>query len=448
MRVGVVGAGAAGLVTSWLLQNEHEMTVLEASPHLGGHAHTRHLRVAGQNVPCETGLRFIFDHNYPVLHALFRSLGLRPGWRPVDVTLVWPRLQRSLVLPPRTAAHWARLARPENLGVALGFHAHMVRLRRMGPGDAARTIGAWGAASALTARHFETVFLPFLAASWGAPVEEMRGFPAAGVGKVLQRPAGPHGIFEFPGGVSEYIDALCAAQPGVTLRPSSPVVSARRQDGGWRVTLASGEVAAFDQLVFATAAWDAAKILADEPAAAGWVDTLRRVRHFDTTIAFHEDETFMPPDPGDWSTLNQFHDPERPWTTEWAGQSRGVGIFRTWVPAHRPPPRREHHRVTFKHLVLTLEQADIQRALAAAQGDAGVSVVGLYVMDVDNHESAVMSAIPVGRRLSPRSPTLARLDAELAAGGTASPATPHGVPQPVRLPGRWSVPQPHVPWST
>jgi uncharacterized protein involved in type VI secretion and phage assembly len=86
--------------------------------------------------------------------------------------------------------------------------------------------------------------------------------------------------------------------------------------------------------------------------------------------------------------------------------------------------------------------------LEAAQGDAGVSVVGLYVMDVDNHESAVMSAIPVGRRLSPRSPTLARLDAELAAGGTASPATPHGVPQPVRLPGRWSVPQPHVPWST
>lgn len=432
MRVGVIGGGAGGLVTSWLLQGEHEVTVLEAAPHAGGHARTEHLRVAGQTVPCETGLRFIFDSNYPVVHALFRALGLRPGWRPVDLTIMWPAEGRLLVLPPRTASHWARLANPKNLRVALGFQRLMVGLRNMTPADANVTIGQWGARSALTARFFDEVFLPFLAASWGAPVEEMRGFPAHGVGKVLQRPAGPNGIFEFPGGVSEYIEALVRAMPRVNVRVNARVASARRESGEWRVALTSGETFGFDHLVFGTAAWDVARILADAPEARGWVRRLGRIRAFETTIALHEDESFMPPDPGDWSTLNQHHDKERPWTSEWCGQTRGVSVFRSWVPAHRPPPRRELHRVTFKHLVLTLEHAAIQREIAAAQGEAGVSVVGLYAVDVDNHESAVASALPVARRLAPHSSTLARLDTEIRRGGLSAPLRPHGVSQPVR----------------
>lgn len=422
MRVGVIGGGAAGLATSWLLQHDHAVTVLEAAPVVGGHARTVPLRVAGQTVLAETGFRFIFDSNYPTVHALFRCLDLHPRWRPVNLTLHWPHTGRVLVLPPRTARHLRHLASPRNMATALGFQAMMGGLRRMTPADWEITIRDWGGRSALTARFFEQVFLPFLAASWGASVEEMAGFPAGDVGTVLQRPAGPNGIFQFDGGISAYIQALVAAQPGVEIRPDTAARQLTRRGGAWIVTDQRGETHAFDRLVLATAPWDAARLLDTSADVGHWPARLGALRHFDTTIVLHEDPRLMPPQPEDWSTLNQCHDPERPWSSEWAGQESGAALFRTWLPAHRPPPAHEHERIVFKHLVMRLGHRRLQAELAANQGEAGLFVVGLYVDSVDNHESSVASALPVARALASDSPTLARLEEALRSGGTAAPA--------------------------
>ncbi|MBC7811868.1 MAG: FAD-dependent oxidoreductase [Burkholderiales bacterium] len=41
MRIGVIGAGAAGLSTAWLLDKDrYEVTLFEAKDRLGGHADT------------------------------------------------------------------------------------------------------------------------------------------------------------------------------------------------------------------------------------------------------------------------------------------------------------------------------------------------------------------------------------------------------------------------
>jgi len=40
MRIGVIGAGAAGLTTAWLLNDHHDVTLFEKQNRLGGHAHT------------------------------------------------------------------------------------------------------------------------------------------------------------------------------------------------------------------------------------------------------------------------------------------------------------------------------------------------------------------------------------------------------------------------
>ncbi len=56
-----------------------------------------------------------------------------------------------------------------------------------------------------------------------------------------------------------------------------------------------------------------------------------------------------------------------------------------------------------------MRTAAIIATIAALQGAAGVWAVGMYVTDVDNHESALASALPVARALAPRSPALARI---------------------------------------
>ena len=40
MRVGIVVGGGAGLAVAWLLEEAHEVTLLEAERRLGGHAMT------------------------------------------------------------------------------------------------------------------------------------------------------------------------------------------------------------------------------------------------------------------------------------------------------------------------------------------------------------------------------------------------------------------------
>ncbi len=46
MRIAIVGGGASGLITAWLLDRAHEVTLFERAPVLGGH-----IRTLGRNAP-------------------------------------------------------------------------------------------------------------------------------------------------------------------------------------------------------------------------------------------------------------------------------------------------------------------------------------------------------------------------------------------------------------
>jgi predicted NAD/FAD-binding protein len=99
--------------------------------------------------------------------------------------------------------------------------------------------------------------------------------------------------------------------------------------------------------------------------------------------------------------------------TEWSGHLEKIPVFRSWVPPGTREPTKVQARRAFRHLVVTPRHPDIQRRLEALQGAAGVWLAGMYVTDVDDHESALLSAIRVATALAPRSPTLARLRAAM-----------------------------------
>ena len=72
-RIAVVGGGVAGLGAAYLLSREHDVTLFEAEPRLGGHARTR---IAGRNrqVAVDTGFIVFNYRNYPLLSGLFKEL--------------------------------------------------------------------------------------------------------------------------------------------------------------------------------------------------------------------------------------------------------------------------------------------------------------------------------------------------------------------------------------
>ena len=100
MRIAIIGGGVSGLATAWFLQHEHEVTLYERDPWLGGHARTFPVSVGGHTVYAETGPRFYFDISYPYFLALLRLLGVPLAWRDARITFTPWHKPRTLVLPP------------------------------------------------------------------------------------------------------------------------------------------------------------------------------------------------------------------------------------------------------------------------------------------------------------------------------------------------------------
>jgi predicted NAD/FAD-binding protein len=213
---------------------------------------------------------------------------------------------------------------------------------------------------------------------------------------------GAAGFYELPGGISSYVRALASATAArvVLDRPVQRIEAG----GGVRV---DGEP--FDQVVVATPAWVAAELLSTLPVAAA----LRAFRWFDTRIFIHGDPSFMPAARRDWSVINHLFERDALAMTEWSGHLEGRPVFRSWVPAGTREPASVHARRSFRHLVVTLEHAALQRRLDEHQGQSGVWLAGMYVTDIDDHESALLSALRVATALAPRSPTLHRLRAAM-----------------------------------
>lgn len=75
-KVAVVGAGVAGLSAAYDLRDDFEVTVFEASPQVGGHAHTVEVEDGGSRIGLDTAFIVFNEPNYPRLGEFFRILGV------------------------------------------------------------------------------------------------------------------------------------------------------------------------------------------------------------------------------------------------------------------------------------------------------------------------------------------------------------------------------------
>src|ERR1700742_826134 len=117
-RIAIVGTGISGLGAAWLLHPQHEITVYEKAPRLGGHSRTVTVDYDGKSIPVDTGFIVFNQPNYPNLTGLFAHLGvpthasdmtfaasIREGWLEwgaKDLSAVFG--QRRNLFRPRFAA--------------------------------------------------------------------------------------------------------------------------------------------------------------------------------------------------------------------------------------------------------------------------------------------------------------------------------------------------------
>jgi predicted NAD/FAD-binding protein len=95
--------------------------------------------------------------------------------------------------------------------------------------------------------------------------------------------------------------------------------------------------------------------------------------------------------------------------SDWQGAREGVPVIRSWISKDRPLPEPLFERRSYHHVLMTPANAEVHRRIARLQGASGLWVTGMYALDVDSHESALLSALVPARALTPSSPNLRRL---------------------------------------
>lgn len=419
MRIGIIGAGVSGMTAAWMLQHDHDVTLIDGAPRLGGHVETLPIVVDGVTVHAELGPRFFFDSAYPYFLALLRLLAVPVRWSDARASFTNVPLGHTVVLPPRSIREVTSLLRSPRLT------RHMLSLRRLI--DEQPLVSARRDFSVTFRRHlaeggyppsFGPEFAyPFLAACWGAPLATLPDFPAYSLLKGMP-PGSRPGFYEIDGGMSRYVQAFGRELTRVDVRLGAAVGRIERRES-FHVEDTNGDRLRFDKLIVATSSRDAARLLSDVPAVSAMQSALASFRHFEIEIVVHGDPSFMPPNREDWAHNNLFFDGDATWMSDWQGLREGVPVIRTWLRNGRALPEPLYARRSYHHVLMTPANGVLQRRIAALQGQAGLWVTGMYAVDVDNHESALLSAITPVKALSPRSRNLAKL---LAA---VTPDAPH-----------------------
>lgn len=411
VKIAAIGAGVSGLTAAALLSAAHEVTLYEAEPRLGGHAHTHALTLGGRTWPVDTGFMVFNERTYPNFIRLISERGIESRASDMSFSVRCRRCrlelssrgidglfaQRARLL---SASHW-RLLRDIFRFFALGREA-------LARGGESRSLGAFlddGGFGNDLARHF---VLPMGGAIWSASSSDMRTFPAASYLRFMDN----HGLLAaggqptwrtIVGGSRRYVDAL-AARLGDGIRIGLPVARVRRDDAGVEVTTADGMPARFDAVVIGTHADQALQLLADPTAAER--ESLSAFRYSSNDTWLHSDARVLPEEPDAQASWNcdllDCLQPDAPVSVTYdlnrlQGHRPGQALLCSLNPlqAIEGPI---HARMHYTHPILDGPAIAAQPRVAALNGQRRTWYCGAHLR-YGFHEDGVMSALAVVKGL-------------------------------------------------
>jgi len=341
-KIAVIGAGISGMGAAYMLSEDHNVTLFEAEPRLGGHARTI---MAGKNEdqPVDTGF-IVFNYaNYPHLARLFKTLDVpvTKSNMSFGASLDGGRIEYALASVASIFAQKKNAVNPKFLRMLRDikrFNSRALdatRDRNLGLGDFLDQLG--------TGPWFQNYYLlPLTGAIWSTPTEKVMDFPAHALVQFMENHAllsytGQHQWYTVQGGSVEYVRRLEAAlrTRGATLRAGAPIDAVRRSIEGVEIRAQGGEWEQFDEVVFATHSDDTLRLLSD--ATPLEKRALEAIQYQPNRVVLHADAAVMPKKRICWSSWNY---------TESASKEMNAIDLTYWMNSLQPIPEADPHFVT------------------------------------------------------------------------------------------------------
>lgn len=429
-RVAVIGSGIAGLAAAWDLSRGGDapglprpaVTLFEAEPRFGGHAHTVDATLESAHGPVthgvDTGFLVFNERTYPQLVRLFAELGVETA--PSDMSfsvqardtagraLEWSGHSLDTVFAQRR-----NLGRPAFWGMLsdlLRFNRLTTELARRGAeAELAQPVGAFLEAHRFGAAFRDLYLLPMVACIWSCPTQQMLSFPIA----TLIRFCHNHGLLQIAnrpqwytvrGGSRRYVQKMVSALADA--RNDTPVREVRRMPGGaWVRTDANTE--RFDAVVFACHSDQALALLGDDATPAER-EVLGAIHYRRNEAVLHTDTALLPARRKAWAAWNY----ER--AAEQDREELGVclhyllnrlqplpweqPVIVSLNPVREPDERRVLRRIEYAHPVFDLAAVAAQPCVEGLQGVRHTWFCGAWTR-YGFHEDGLASGLAVSAAL-------------------------------------------------
>ena len=412
LNIAVIGTGIAGMSAAWLLNQGHRVTVYEKNDRTGGHSNTVYAPTKHDMTAVDTGFIVYNEQSYPNLTALFNHLNVKtkPSEMSFGASLNGGRLEYSGTDLNGLLGQRLNLMRPR-------FWSMMIDLLRFyreasnileNPSVGEMTLGEFLRANGYGKNFIKDHILPMGAAIWSTTASDMADYPVEAFIRFFQS----HGLLKLKnrpewrtvdGGSREYVKALTAGyQKKIHFEG---VQSVTRLADEVLVKDLSGNIKFFDNIVIATHADEAFRILEDpdnqeEQLLGGW-------RYTQNRALLHSDETLMPRRKRVWSSWNFIGDSsgteeQKLCVTYWMNRLQSLDpdtpLFVTLNPVREPDPNKIIQEFNYSHPYFDKSALATQKKLWPLQGHRRTWYCGSY-FGYGFHEDALQAGLAVAEQL-------------------------------------------------
>jgi uncharacterized protein len=302
MRIAVIGSGISGMVAASRLHRDHEVTVFESGPYIGGHTHTVDVDWQGRHYAVDTGFIVFNDWTYPRFIALLGELGVEYQNSNMSFALRDERsgLEYNGTTLNSLFAQRRNMLRPSFLRMIADILRFNRQSRTLLAGtDDTLTLGEYLDRHKYSRAFREQYIVPMGMSIWSATESAMLSFPVRFFVEFFDQ----HGFLNLDkrpvwqaikGGSREYMKKL-AAPLRQRIHLNTRVTNLRRDAMGVTLNTSNGAVARFDQVFIACHSDQALRLLEDASTAERAI--LGAFPYQENEATLHIDATLLPRTP-------------------------------------------------------------------------------------------------------------------------------------------------------